>query len=89
MICHYSSTIVYALILNKKVKSPRWGLSENLIKQYPEDVVDYYTDKKTFERTLFNVNVDESLIQNYVRDSIGDVDGKSIDRVVDEILKNV
>ena len=64
-------------------------MSENLIKQYPEDVVDYYTDKKTFERTLFNVNVDESLIQNYVRDSIGDVDGKSIDRVVDEILKNV
>ncbi|MDB9874220.1 hypothetical protein OAC97_03050, partial [Flavobacteriaceae bacterium] len=89
VICHYSSTIVYALILNKKVKSPRWGVSKGLIKQYPEDAVEYYADKKTFETTISNVDVDEVLIQNYVLDSIGEVDGKSIDRVVDEILKNV
>lgn len=89
VISHYSSTIVYALILNKKVKSPRWGISEGLIKQYPEQVVEYHADKKTFETSLFNVEVDKSLIQNYVLNSIGEVDGKSIDRVVDEILKNV
>ena len=89
VISHYSSTIVYALILNKKVKSPRWGTSEGLIKQYPDQVVEYHADKKTFETGLFNVDVDKDLIQNYVLDSIGEVDGKSIDRIVDEILKNV
>tara|TARA_B110000046_G_C13008672_1_gene405631 strand:- start:454 stop:1665 length:1212 start_codon:yes stop_codon:yes gene_type:complete len=89
VICLYSSTIVYALILNKKVKSPRWGLSEGVLKQYPEDVIEYYSDKKTFETRLLNVDVNESLIQNYVQDSVGAVDGKSVDRVVDEIIKNV
>lgn len=89
VICHYSSTIVYALILNKKVKSPRWGVSEGLIKQYPEDVVEYYSEKKLFETRLLNVDIDENLIQNYVRSSIGEVDGKSIDRIADEIIKHV
>jgi len=89
VICLYSSTIVYALILNKKVKSPRWGLSEDVLKQYPEDIIEYYSDKKTFETRLLNVDVDERLIQNYVQDSVGAVDGKSVDRVVAEIIKNV
>jgi len=89
VISHYSSVIVYALILNKKVKSPRWGMSEGLIKQYPDQVVEYHADKKTFEEGLFNVDVDQNLLKKYVLDSIGEVDGKSIDRVVDEILKNV
>jgi hypothetical protein len=89
VICLYSSTIVYAVILNKKVKSPRWGLSEGVLKQYPEDIIEYYSDKKTFETRLLNVDVNESLIQNYVQDSVGTVDGKSVDRIVDEIIKNV
>lgn len=89
VISHFSSVIVYALLLRKKVKSPRWGLSRGIVKQYPEGVVNYYNDVKTFENSLFNVEVNEGLIQNYILNTIGEVNGKSIDMIVNEVTKEI
>ncbi|MFH4969234.1 hypothetical protein V8G61_13595 [Gaetbulibacter sp. M240] len=89
VLSHFSSVIVYALILNKKVKSPRWGLSKGLVRQYPEDVVEYFSHKEYFETSIFNIEVNKDLVKNYLYNSIGVVDGNSVDRIINEILKNV
>jgi len=88
VISHFSSVIIYALLLNKKVKSPRWGLSKGLEEKYPKEVVAYYYKKQDFEKNMFNVNINEGLIKDYLLDSIGEVDGKSIDRIINIITKH-
>lgn len=82
---HFSSTIVYALILGKCVKSPRWGVSDGLIKNYPPSVISYYYNKEDFIKTLKETNVNFDQIQEYLNSIIGEVCGNSINRIVNEI----
>ncbi|MFP4844588.1 hypothetical protein [Winogradskyella sp. PE311] len=87
VISHFSSVIIYALLLNKKVKSPRWGVSNGLVEQYPNSVVDYYDNSKVFEDSIFNCEVDTFAIKHYIESTIGKVDGKSVERIVNGIIK--
>ncbi|TGV03844.1 hypothetical protein [Flavivirga rizhaonensis] len=89
VLSHYSSVIVYALLLKKKVKSPRWGVSKNLVEQYPVEVVNYYYEKDHFEESIFEIDINEDRIQEYIIENIGKVDGKSTDRIVDRIIKDI
>ncbi|MFY0712115.1 hypothetical protein J1D01_00430 [Seonamhaeicola sp. NFXS20] len=88
VISHFSSVIIYALLLNKIVKSPRWGLSEGLEEKYPEGIVTYYYNKLDFEQKLLNVDVNEESIKNYLFDSIGKVDGNAIPKIINIITSN-
>ncbi|HRV55160.1 MAG: hypothetical protein KDD20_00560 [Mangrovimonas sp.] len=84
---HFSSVIVYALLLDKNVKSPRWGLSVGIEENFPHDVIDYYYNKEDFENNLYNLAINKPAIQDYLLEAIGtSFDGKCIDRIVDEVL---
>lgn len=87
---HFSSVIVYGLLLNKNIKSPRWGSSAGIEENFPHEIVDYYYDKEDFEKNLFNLNVDKNETQKYLLKAIGtSFDGKCIDRIVNEVLKGI
>lgn len=88
-ISHFSSVIVYALLLNKKVKSPRWGSSKGLEEKFPKELVEYIYDKENFEERFFYKDVNEILTKKYLLESIGEVDGKSTEKVVNKILSDV
>ncbi|MCG1035337.1 hypothetical protein [Polaribacter sargassicola] len=89
VVSHFSSVIVYALLLNKKVKSPRWSISKGLEEKYPSEIVHYYYSKKDFEKTFFNTVTDIEATEKYLLKSIGRVDGKSTKRIVDNVLKYI
>lgn len=89
VVSHFSSVIVYALLLNKKIKSPRWDVSKGLEEKYPTEIVDYYYFKNSFKETFLNVDTDVSLTKKYLLKSIGRVDGKSIERIVDGVIKDL
>jgi hypothetical protein len=89
VVSHFSSVLVYALLLNKKIKSPRWGVSEGLEEKYPKEIVEYIYQKENYESTFLNVAVNESSIKEYLLKSIGKVDGKSSERIVNGVLKSL
>ncbi len=82
VVSHFSSVIVYAFLLNKKVKSPRWGESKGVSKKFDSDLVQYYDTKDNFIKSFLDVNKDDSLIKTYVKENMGIYDGKSIKRIV-------
>jgi hypothetical protein len=85
---HFSTVILYALLLNKSVKSPRWGISQGIEQNFPDDVINYYSSKEEFKENLFNNTVDEKKIKEYLSDSLKWFDGRCIDRIITEILRN-
>jgi hypothetical protein len=89
VVSHFSSVIVYALLLNKKIKSPRWGFSEGLEEKYSKEIIEYFYQKKNFETTFLETVVDEVSTQKYILESIGKVDGKSSERIVNGVLKKI
>jgi hypothetical protein len=88
-VSHFSSVVLYALLLNKKVKSPRWGISIGIEEKYPKEIVEYFYSKRNFENTFLEVNVNKETTEDYLLKSVGKVDGKSIDRIVNSILKGI
>ncbi|KAB1066520.1 hypothetical protein F6U93_13945 [Tamlana haliotis] len=87
---HFSSVIVYGLLLNKSIKSPRWGDSVGIEENFPHDVVNYYYSKEDFIKDLFNVNVDEEAIKKYLVSEIGtSFDGNCRDRIVNQVLEGL
>jgi hypothetical protein len=89
VVSHFSSVIVYALLLNKKIKSPRWDVSKGLEEKYPAEIVDYYYSKNDFKETFLNTDTNVNSTKEYLLKSIGTVDGKSIERIVYSVLKNL
>ncbi len=85
VLSHFSSTIVYAIIMGKCIKSPRWGMSKGLLINYPEDVVSYYNKKEDFIRDIDDVSVNLDSYHKFLQESIGAVDGNSLDRIISEI----
>lgn len=89
VVSHFSSVLVYALLLNKKIKSPRWGLSKNLEEKYPKNIVEYFYDRGKFEKTFDDIEVNLKNIKLFLDEHVGKVDGKASLRIVDGILKLV
>lgn len=80
----YSSTILVALALQKKVISPRWGILKDTLKLYPEDVVRYVYEKKEFWK---EEPLNQKKLKDYLYEEIGDIDEPFDKRVVDEIIR--
>ncbi|MFT4801033.1 MAG: hypothetical protein ACI93N_000798 [Flavobacteriaceae bacterium] len=88
LVSHFSSVIIYALLLNKNVKSPRWEISKGIEENFPHDVINYYYNKEDFVKDISNQDVQKDKIKDYLSQSFSGFDGKCIDRIVNEILKN-
>ncbi|MEO9571761.1 MAG: hypothetical protein ABJH82_11900 [Polaribacter sp.] len=89
VVSHFSSVLVYALLLNKKIKSPRWDLSENLEEKYPKTIVEYFYDREKFKNTFDDVEVNLENVKAYLDEHVAKVDGKASLRIVDGILKHL
>jgi hypothetical protein len=85
-ISHYSSTIMYALILNVPVVSPRWGLSKSLLKNYPSDIIKYLYSMQDFNDFLLNPVINKTAIENYLNEIIGYKEAPVIPKILREIL---
>lgn len=86
IISHYSSTIIYALLFNKKVICPRWGDSASLIKNYPENIVFYSKSVPDFEKTITSFEVKNHYdIENYLRNNHITPEVDSIQLIASEI----
>ena len=79
-----STTISFALLLGKRVISPRWGVTEKLTKVYPEDVIHYSESASDFAEWLVN-NKPCNTSADYVEKSLGLLDGKAIERIISQI----
>lgn len=88
VVSHFSSVIIYALLLNKNVKSPRWGISKGVEENFPHGVINYYYNREDFAKDILSIDVQKDSIKNYLSQSFCGFDGKCIDRIVNEILKN-
>lgn len=89
VISHYSSTVIYALLFNKKVIIPKWDEnSRKLSNKYPEDVVKYSynlcdIENETQEKTSNDRNVN---INKFLENMGINVTVNSIDLVIKEII---
>lgn len=82
-----STTIVYGLILKKKVLSPRWGHSMSLSYNYPVDVIRYCHTIEEFENILIS-KTETCTNDEYMKNNIGLMDGRAVERIVASI-KNI
>lgn len=88
-ISHCSTTIVYALLFNKKVIIPKWSKnSRSLDNKYPDNVVTYCYNIRDFEKTITeNLNeTDIANIQNYLKENGIDKNRDSIKLIVNHVL---
>ena len=76
-------------MLNKKIKSPRWKVSKGLEEKYPKEIIEYFYKKDDFEKTFFDTEINSKLTNEYVMNSVGIVDGKVCERIVNSILKDI
>lgn len=80
----FSSTIVYALLLYKKVLIPSWGVMKDLIiKNYPENLVKYCLSKEDFLKNInYSLRPEDKLnIDKY----LGNTNINSIELISNEI----
>lgn len=82
-----STTISFALLLNKRVITPRWGATKGIIHNYPDNVIHYSESMSDFADWLIN-NKPCNTSTDYITNNIGIVDGQAIPRVVAYILKH-
>lgn len=82
-----STTISFAILLEKRVITPRWGATSNILHNYPDNVIHYSTNATDFFEWLIN-NKPCNMDNNYINNNLGIVDGKAIQRVVSIILNN-
>ncbi len=80
-----STTITMPLISGKRVISPRWGSFVDFNKSYPEDVIQYVYTPSEFETALLS-GEPTNTSPDYLKNSIGIIDGHAIERIVTEIL---
>lgn len=84
-ISHYSTTLIYPMLLGKVILVPRWGQSASLLT--------IYTDKEvTFVYSLdeFKMRISDSNFQynrsNYINNFVSFKDGKTSERIANHIL---
>ena len=81
----YSTTILYCLLLGKKVISPRWGVNRKLLELYPDNVINYVYEKNNFW-TDVNIELKKDNIEQFLRNEIGEIKEKSVPKIVKNIL---
>lgn len=81
---HSSSTVVYGMIMNKPIVLPRWGKMADLVRNYPDDVVNYVESPKQYI-SLLDTGIPLKDTRAYLRENCGFLDGKSTKRIVDNI----
>ena len=88
-ISHYSTTITYALLFNKKVIIPKWSKSSQYLNnKYPDNVVTYCYNIRDFEKTIIKnlKETDITNIENYLKENGIDKNRDSIELIVNNIL---
>ncbi|WP_273389161.1 hypothetical protein [Barnesiella viscericola] len=80
-----STTISFALLLGKRVISPRWGSTSTVGRPYPESVIHYSEDPEDFAEWLVNKKPCNTS-GDYVEKNLGLLDGKAIPRIINRIL---
>lgn len=77
----FSTTISFALLLNKNVYSPRWGATGAISRNYPDRVVKYVSSPEDLAE-LFKGSVPVCEDQQYIRQELSPADGKSVERII-------
>lgn len=86
VISHLSTTIIYALLFNKNVFIPYWGIFADLLKNYPEDIVSYCISTEDFlKKALVNKNEKMKQINKYLLDNGIDLNVNSINNIIREV----
>lgn len=85
-ISHFSTTLIYPILLNKPVLIPRWGNSANLLKSFSSKEVTYVHSIEEFEQSL-KIDVFSYDRSEYLRDFVPFTDGKTSDRIANYILE--
>lgn len=80
-----STTISFALLLGKRVISPRWGAVAEFARIYPNDVIHYSESMDDFAIWLVN-DLPCNTSKNYIADNLGALDGQAISRIVSRII---
>lgn len=81
----YSSTIAFALLLGKRVVSPRWGDVRDFPLSYPADVVRYAYSPQEFASALSDT-APTCTNSAYLSANFGDLSSPAIPRIVAAIL---
>lgn len=80
-----STTISFALLLNKRVITPRWGITKEIMHNYPDNVIHYSENTNDFADWLIN-NEPCNTSADYIAHNLGVVDGQAIPRIIKQII---
>lgn len=89
VVSHYSTTIIYALIYNKPVFSPRWGISKNFQIKYPSDIICYCNTKDEFSSNLKSFIPAVDKIRKYLKLEGVNINIDSVKLIVNEVSRQV
>lgn len=84
-ISHYSTTLVYPILLNKPILVPRWGESANLLTLYSTKEVTFIPSLEVFER---EIRLNDFVYDRgaYLDEHVPFTDGKTNERVANYII---
>lgn len=77
----FSTTITFALLLKKRVFSPRWAETAEIAKSYPDNVIKYAYSPKEMANYIQNMT-ETNLDPSFIEDQLGNPDGNSVYRIV-------
>ena len=80
-----STTISFALLLNKRVITPRWGITKEIMHNYPDNVIHYSENADDFADWLIS-NEPCNTSADYIIHNLGVVDGQAIPRIIKQII---
>lgn len=84
-VSHYSTTLIYAMLMDKPILVPRWGKSSELFNIYSPTEVTFAPTigdfKKLIQQTSFHYDREE-----YIRNLVPYKDGKTAERIANNII---
>jgi hypothetical protein len=83
-ISHYSTTLVYPILLNKPILIPRWGQSEKLITLYSDKEVTFIPSLEDLKKKIVATEFAFDR-KDYLEDHVPFTDGKTNERVANYI----
>ncbi|RXP45917.1 hypothetical protein EC396_15130 [Lutibacter sp. HS1-25] len=89
VISHYSTTILFSLVFNKKVISPKWGKSLELHENYPSNLINYIYSTHDFKIALVEDNNNDLVVKNYLKSQGINKDTNTITKIIDEVKECV
>lgn len=84
-ISHYSTTLVYPILLNKPILVPRWGNSAKILAIYTDKEVTFVYSMNDFKKLIKDSNLHYDR-NEYINNFVPFVDGKTSERIVNYIL---